>query len=127
MFSVRNLLTLTGFGIVFVTSAMAQQNTMMIPKGSTCPPNEVCGEYEFPIAVTALPPSVPVLADANQVFWILWTDMKWEIGNSGVFIVVLAGFVTDFASIPQGLWTFGLTPTGSYGRAAIIHDYLYWT
>lgn len=73
------------------------------------------------------PESVPVLADADQEYWILWTDMAWDIGNSGHRIVVPAGFVTDFASIPKILWSTGLTPTGRYGRAAIIHDFLYWS
>lgn len=53
--------------------------------------------------------------------------MTWEIGNSGIKLVVPAGFVTDFASIPKILWSTGLTPTGRYGRAAIIHDFLYWS
>lgn len=41
-----------------------------------------------------------------------------------VLIVVPAGFITDFASIPRGLWNI-LPPTGKYGKAAVIHDYLY--
>lgn len=81
------------------------------------------------IAQTAPPPpqSVPVLADGDQEYWLLWNDMTWEIGNSGIKLVVPAGFVTDFASIPKFLWSTGLTPTGRYGRAAIIHDFLYWS
>jgi hypothetical protein len=39
-------------------------------------------------------------------------------------ITVPAGFVTDFASIPRALWDI-LPPTGLYGKAAVIHDYLY--
>lgn len=41
-------------------------------------------------------------------------------------ITVLAEFVTDFASIPKFLWNI-LPPTGKYGKAAVIHDYLYRT
>ncbi|EJN15104.1 Protein of unknown function (DUF1353) [Bradyrhizobium sp. YR681] len=37
-----------------------------------------------------------------------------------------AGFVTDFASIPQIFWS-ALRPDGEYTYPAIIHDYLYWT
>jgi hypothetical protein len=37
------------------------------------------------------------------------------------------GFVTDFASIPQAFWGFGLSPNGTYSRAAIVHDFLYWS
>jgi hypothetical protein len=36
------------------------------------------------------------------------------------------GFATDFASIPRLFWI--LLPTwGTYGPAAIVHDWLYWT
>jgi hypothetical protein len=39
-------------------------------------------------------------------------------------IVVPAGFETDFASIPRGLWN--LLPTiGDYTPAAVVHDWLY--
>lgn len=41
-------------------------------------------------------------------------------------IRVPAGFVTDFASIPRGLWNM-LPPTGRYGKAAVVHDWLYQT
>ena len=46
-------------------------------------------------------------------------------GVSGEFIDVQAGFVTDFASIPRALWAV-LPPTGEYGKAAVIHDWLYY-
>lgn len=38
---------------------------------------------------------------------------------------VPVGFTTDFASIPQFLWSFGLDPHGRYDRPAVLHDYLY--
>jgi hypothetical protein len=44
--------------------------------------------------------------------------------EQGLDIVVPDGFVTDFASIPRGLWNV-FPPTGKYGHAAVIHDYLY--
>jgi hypothetical protein len=34
------------------------------------------------------------------------------------------GFVTDFASVPRILWNI-LPPTGLYGKAAVVHDWLY--
>lgn len=37
------------------------------------------------------------------------------------------GFVTDLASIPQLVWSFGIRPEGPYAYAAVIHDFLYWT
>jgi hypothetical protein len=44
--------------------------------------------------------------------------------NRGQVITVPCGFVTDFASIPRACWDI-LPPTGEYGEAAVIHDYLY--
>jgi hypothetical protein len=41
-------------------------------------------------------------------------------------IMVPAGFVTDFASVPRSLWSL-YPPWGSYGLAAILHDFLYWS
>ena len=46
-----------------------------------------------------------------------------DIGGEKV-IHVPEGFETDFASIPRGLWNL-FPPTGSYGKAAVIHDFLY--
>ena len=44
--------------------------------------------------------------------------------DSGHYIRVPAGFSTDFASTPKWLhWM--LPPTGIYGKAAVLHDYLY--
>jgi hypothetical protein len=42
----------------------------------------------------------------------------------GEKITVPADFVTDFASIPRALWSI-YPPAGKWGRAAVIHDYLY--
>ncbi len=38
-------------------------------------------------------------------------------------IVVPAGFVTDFNSVPRGLWNF--FPPWEYPEAGVVHDYLY--
>lgn len=61
---------------------------------------------------------------------------KWEIKkpfrywihklHEGPVVTVPAGFVTDFASIPRMFWNI-LPPWGKYGKAAIVHDYLYQT
>jgi hypothetical protein len=37
-----------------------------------------------------------------------------------------AGMETDFASVPRVLWPI-LSPTGPYGKAALVHDRLYRT
>lgn len=52
----------------------------------------------------------------------------YEVGHlgSGDLVSVPLGFMTDFASIPRAFrWWLG--PWGRHGRAAVIHDYLYWT
>ncbi len=38
-------------------------------------------------------------------------------------IHVFKGFIHNFASVPRFLWWW-LPPTGRYGSAAIVHDYL---
>ena len=40
------------------------------------------------------------------------------------YISVEFGFRTDFASIPRIFWIW-IPPNGQYGKAAVIHDYLY--
>lgn len=73
------------------------------------------------------PPSPAVRAFGDNKFWITVEDMTYVIGKTNDRIVVPKGFVTDFASIPQALWSLGLSPYGQYSRAAIVHDYLYWS
>lgn len=79
--------------------------------------------------VSAQQPIAPVplvpFADSRQ--WMLARDMSYTIGNSDKKIVVPKGFVTDFASIPELFWSTGLSPQGPYSKAAIVHDWLYWT
>lgn len=57
--------------------------------------------------------------------WRLLTAFNYttDIDSLGT-ITVPADFITDFASIPRGLWNL-FPPTGRYGKAAVIHDYLY--
>lgn len=43
-----------------------------------------------------------------------------------VAVQVPKNFLTDFASVPRLMWNI-LPPTGMYGKAAVIHDYLYRT
>lgn len=68
-------------------------------------------------------PTVRPFADGNE--WVLVEPLRYSIRDSGLVITVPKGFVTDFASIPRMFWAV-LIPTGRYGRAAIVHDYLYW-
>ena len=74
-----------------------------------------------------VPPSPAVRAFGDNKFWVTVEDMPYVIGSTQDRIVVPQGFVTDFASIPQPLWSLGFSPYGQYSRAAIVHDYLYWT
>jgi hypothetical protein len=80
-----------------------------------------------PAVAQQTPPSPAVRAFGDNKFWITIEDMTYVIGRTNDRIVVPKGFVTDFASIPEPLWSLGLSPYGQYSRAAVIHDYLYWT
>ena len=75
------------------------------------------------------PPSVPLLGVGDDRTWIVVTPLEYRIGDTADKIVVPAGFVTDLASVPSAFWgpPLFLTPAGQYSRAAIIHDYLYWS
>lgn len=74
------------------------------------------------------PIPAPVLKPfADNRDWVLMENLRYQIGQTSTVIVVPKGFVTDFASIPQAFWSFGLSAHGPYSKAAIVHDYLYWT
>jgi hypothetical protein len=56
---------------------------------------------------------------------VLVEPMVYSIENTGEKIIVPIGFVTDFASTPRAIWAV-LPPFGTYQKASVIHDYLYW-
>lgn len=58
--------------------------------------------------------------------WQLLAPFRYDLGELGgpESVIVPMGFVTDFASIPQVLWNV-FPPTGQYGKAAVVHDFLY--
>jgi len=60
--------------------------------------------------------------------WRLVNQFTYHIGSkySNDYIHVPADFITDFASIPWVLWAF-LPAWGKYGKAAVLHDWLYQT
>lgn len=60
----------------------------------------------------------------NGETWRLLEPFSYEC-TLGDLIIVPAGFETDFASIPRVLWTI-YPPAGRWGKAAVIHDYLYY-
>lgn len=41
-------------------------------------------------------------------------------------LVIPAGFLTDGASVPRGMWNI-IPPFGRYNKASLLHDYLYKT
>ena len=82
--------------------------------------------------LTAL--SVTPLADGQQwrvgcdrnENWNPCNEFEYQSDTLGHSVVVPLGFITDFASIPQMLR--GALPVwNTYGPAAVVHDYLYWT
>lgn len=63
--------------------------------------------------------------DADWRQWRLLEVLTWEFDRkgSGQRVDIPVGFIFDGASTPRWVWTF-LPPTGSYMRAAGLHDYL---
>jgi Protein of unknown function (DUF1353) len=76
--------------------------------------------------IMQVPKSPIVKPSGNNRAFILMEPMQYIVGNTSFKITVPAGFVTDYASIPEFLWSF-YSPHDQYSRAAIVHDYLYWT
>jgi hypothetical protein len=74
----------------------------------------------------APPPSPIVVAFGDNRDWIVLQPMPYQIGRTGLSVIVPAGFVTDYASIPRPLWVM-YAPHDRYSRAAVVHDYLYWS
>ena len=56
----------------------------------------------------------------------LLEPLAYTTRDSAWTIVIPAGFVTDYASIPRPLWV-AIPPRGRYNRPAIVHDFLYQT
>ena len=70
------------------------------------------------------PPQFKAFADMD--FWYLTSPLEWTWDDpSRAAITVPAGFTTDFASVPSMFWSV-VPPTGRYGLAAVVHDWLYW-
>ena len=74
-----------------------------------------------------LPLVVTPLDDGRR--WELVKPFEYHVGSedSNEVIKVPKGFITDFASIPRIFWSIIGNPWGQYGKAAVIHDYLYHT
>jgi hypothetical protein len=79
------------------------------------------------VSAQAPPPAFSVKQFNDGQQWIVTESFVYRIGNSQLRVEVPKGFVTDYASIPEGPLRARLIPTGRYGRAAVVHDFLYWT
>lgn len=58
--------------------------------------------------------------------WILLEEFDFASAALERLIHIPVGFTTDFASTPRILWPI-FPPTGTYGKAALGHDFLYRT
>jgi hypothetical protein len=58
--------------------------------------------------------------------WCLLAEFDFASEVLERIIRIPAGCETDFASIPRVLWAL-LPPTGPYGKASVVHDFLYRT
>ena len=69
-----------------------------------------------------------IVEPIGEKTWKLIEGFEYHVGiyPSDDIIKVPADFITDFASVPRIFWPI-LPPTGSYGKAAVIHDYCYTT
>lgn len=67
-----------------------------------------------------------VVEKAGERTWRLVQDLVYATAVEGAppSILVPAGFETDFASVPRGLWNL-LPPDGLYTAPAVVHDFLY--
>ena len=70
-------------------------------------------------------PPVPMTPFGDGQDSVLMADLAYRIGDTSHIVVVPAGFVTDFASVPRAFWAV-LPPFGRHQLAAIVHDFLYW-
>ena len=59
--------------------------------------------------------------------WMLLEPFWFHLMMKGISckITVSAGFITDFASVPRPFWNL-IPPWGKHGKAAILHDWLYY-
>lgn len=97
----------------------------LFPQGSR---DHFCVEFcnTLPPSRLYAPGSPGVRPSGNNRAFILLEPMEYQVGTTEAVITIPAGFVTDYASIPRPLWSI-YSPHDQYSRAAIVHDYLYWS
>jgi uncharacterized protein DUF1353 len=56
--------------------------------------------------------------------WKIQEELQFDLGELGSneFVIVPAGYTTDFHSIPRPLWP--IFPPAQYGKSSVVHDYL---
>lgn len=64
--------------------------------------------------------------EIDDSHWRLLEDFAYDSAVAGARIIVPAGFVTDFASVPRVPVAYWLAGDTAHA-AAVIHDYLYTT
>ena len=67
------------------------------------------------------PLEVEILSDGRHAK--LLKPYSVELKNRHI-IIVLEGFITDFASVPRFFWR-AIPPWGKYSPACVVHDFLY--
>jgi hypothetical protein len=72
------------------------------------------------------PPAIQTVGFVNGTEFIMTKPYRYRIGSTNRAIEVPEGFVTDYATIPAGFRGL-FERQGRYSRAAVIHDYLYWS
>ncbi|MFT7526453.1 MAG: hypothetical protein ACI9LY_001600 [Arenicella sp.] len=84
------------------------------------------GEDNTPEIAAYAPLEPGIMAFSDRLYFMLDSDLEWQIGETSKRIVVPLGFVSDGASVPKVFWPLGLVPYGVHGRATVVHDYMYW-
>jgi hypothetical protein len=90
--------------------------TALVPGFDVTPPVD--------LSLEALDVAWQTTTSGGRRNWLLLDGFAFDSAVLQRVVEVPPGFVTDFASIPRPLWSL-LPPTGTYGRAAVIHDFLY--
>lgn len=64
---------------------------------------------------------------SGRSLWGVQREIKYQVGHDPTEIITVpAGFVTDLTSVPRLVWSF-YPPDGPWVKAAVIHDFLYYT
>jgi hypothetical protein len=72
-------------------------------------------------------PLVVTPSARGGLWWRLVEPFEYHVGSypSPEVIRIPAGFETDFASIPRPLWIILPPYDAEYGKAAVVHDWLW--